>query len=52
MELNEALMFEADCRDFYAKHQTLQFHDCISQLNKFNICHLLHDQQNIGHDLN
>jgi len=52
MELNEAVMFKADCRDLYEKHQTLQFHDCISHLIKFNIRHLLHDQQNIGLDLN
>lgn len=45
-------MFKVDCRDFNAKHQTLQLHDRISELIKFNICQLLHDQQNIGSDLN
>jgi len=45
-------MFKADSRDFYVKHQTLQLHDHISQLIKLNICQLLHDQQNIGLDLN
>lgn len=30
LELNVTIMSKADCRDFNAKHQTLQLHDRIS----------------------